>query len=119
MEEALDFSVPDELLSKYRCDEFVEVGAYEPANNESFLQLDNLEGKAKTLALSSAMLHATRVSHRILDAHGQNTTMESTLQQLEETWYPVCRHLFCDHTKLGAQRHHTSMFGALQLKIWI
>ncbi|CAK9029011.1 unnamed protein product [Durusdinium trenchii] len=98
MEEALDFSVPDELLSKYRCDEFVEVGAYEPANNESFLQLDNLEGKAKTLALSSAMLHATRVSHRILDAHGQNTTMESTLQQLEETWYPVCRHLFCDHT---------------------
>ena len=53
---------------------------------------------ARTVALSTAMQHATRTSFQVLDSHQHNTSMEMTIQRLEEAWYPICREMQCDHT---------------------
>lgn len=89
--------LPDVILSD-RCDELTPDGMY---NNVGLLQLDALDARSRTLAVSAAMLHATKRSHEILDDHYSNASMESTLLKLEDAWKPVCRHLDCDHTKLG------------------
>jgi len=94
-----DRTIPAEL----RCDGLEEADPHALAA-PAFLQREAraAEGSvhAETLAMSSALQRATASTHRILNAHGVNSSMHSTGKQLEQLWRPICQKLPCDPTNL-------------------
>lgn len=89
--------IRDAVPSKYRCDEFEE--ASQAASAGALLDVSNGVSKSSaTLAFSAALQRATHSTHRILDAHELNSSMDATLQRLEELWRPICQELSCDAT---------------------
>ena len=86
--------IRDAVPSKYRCDEFEEASQVAP-NTEALLEVSGSKTSA-TLAFSAALQRATHSTHRLLDAHELNSSMDVTLERLEDIWRPMCRALGCD-----------------------
>ena len=70
----------------------------------SLLQMESHHAQGTStetiLAMSAAFRQAAADTHRILDAHGANTSMELTAHYLQRTWHPVCRKLGCDASNM-------------------
>jgi hypothetical protein len=68
-------------------------------------------GLSATLAVAASLHRAFESSHAIFDSHVTNSSMSSTVQQLETAWRPVCESLGCDHTNywdfLAASHAHS------------
>ncbi|OLP96072.1 hypothetical protein AK812_SmicGene21737 [Symbiodinium microadriaticum] len=94
-----DNTLPDEL----RCDGAQNADPHSLAAT-AFLQREARAaeslGHAETLAMSSSLQRATASTHRILDAHGMNSSMHATGKQLEELWRPICQKLPCDSSNM-------------------
>ncbi|CAJ1382944.1 unnamed protein product [Effrenium voratum] len=100
-----DLDIPQE----YICDE----NDHSHDHPASLLQGD----VSQTSAVSSAMHRATRSTHQILAEHAANTSLDHTVQRLEEAWHPVCNALGCDHTNfldihLASHRHSMALMQA-------
>ena len=88
---------------KYRCDMFDKLDATSLAV-PSMIQ-ENQENHEDTAAVrsafstSAALDKATRESHQILNSlTSSDNVSHSVVKRWEETWYPVCVRMKCDHT---------------------
>eukprot|EP00913_Durusdinium_trenchii_P017939 g16857.t1 len=103
----MDATAPEQ----YQCDllKHKEVTA-------SLLQVHESDGA--TLAMSSAMVHASTSSLKILEAHQVGSSVDATVLKLHEIWMPICKQLDCDHSSFWdlnyASYHQTASL--LQLK---
>jgi len=88
--------VPDEHSTpeKYRCDGNQQEDS---RGNLSFIQVQSTRSQ-QALAAALLLEHATQATHRILDGHRINSSMEATIEALEHTWQPFCEKVGCDHT---------------------
>jgi len=87
----------------YKCDGVQEADPHSLVS-PAFVQIEAkaAEGSehSETLAMSSAMRHASAHTHRILDAHLMNSSMQTTAMQLEKLWHPICKKLPCDPSNM-------------------
>ena len=95
-----DFGLPEE----YSCDSTVhDKGDFllQSVSKSDALQVG-------TFAMSAALNSAVHSSHKVLDSHGVNSSMDDTIQKLHTVWHPVCKALGCDHTNYWDifLRHH-------------
>ena len=94
----------DELPLEYRCDDTEVVNPDATVRKLSLLQMETRHAQGSsteaTLAMSAALREAIADTHRILDGHGTNTSMNLTAHHLQRTWHPLCRQLGCDASNM-------------------
>eukprot|EP00438_Fugacium_kawagutii_P001966 Skav210034 [mRNA] locus=scaffold706:83357:84474:+ [translate_table: standard] len=83
----MDATAPE----KYQCDQLKHIEVH-PA----LLQVDESDGA--TLAMSSAVVQASKSSFQILEHHQVGSSVDATILKLHELWMPICKHLDCDHS---------------------
>jgi len=83
-------------------------------NDDQSLSQEDSEHTAVRAAAyhaSAALIAAARATHAILDAHTHNSSLEATVEALEESWKPPCELLNCDHKNYydlwGASHSHS------------
>lgn len=84
---------------KYQCDLLKHEKV---TGSSSMLQVESSESEFEsdgaTLAMSSALVHASQVSFQILESHQVGSSVDATILKLHELWMPICKHLNCDHS---------------------
>lgn len=90
-------AVPPE---KYQCDmlKHEKVTGSSPSMLQVGSSESEFESDGATLAMSSALVHASKVSFQILDSHQVGSSVDATILKLHELWMPICKHLNCDHS---------------------
>lgn len=67
--------------------------------------------RADAYHTSTALINAAKTTHRILDAHTSNTSLDVTIKALHGAWEHPCKLLNCDHTNywdfVGASYSHS------------
>ena len=90
---------------KYQCD-LLEHDKVTPPAGHAMLQVDEASGSSEsefesdgaTLAMSSAVVQASKVTFQILSSHQVGSSVDATILKLHELWMPICKHLKCDHS---------------------
>ena len=103
IQQALALEEDDLIISDVEPDFHCDASDYPDADSGGLGLLQSNATDAKTaqrdtLSFNAALHRAGRATHRLLDSHGMNSSMEATVAQLEEVWEPVCKVLGCDHS---------------------
>eukprot|EP00438_Fugacium_kawagutii_P026347 Skav235404 [mRNA] locus=scaffold487:153515:161185:- [translate_table: standard] len=89
-------TVPNQILPpKYVCDMFDDLNA--KTLTPSMIQ--EKDTAVRSTSTFAALDKATRETHRILSSltSSENVSHEAVKKRWEETWYPVCVRMRCDH----------------------
>ncbi|CAE6912620.1 unnamed protein product [Symbiodinium sp. CCMP2456] len=93
-----------DMPQEYQCDDVEAVNPAANVRKASVLQMESHHAQGSSteaiLAMSAAFRQAAVDTHRILDAHGANTSMELTAHYLQRTWHPLCQQLGCDASNM-------------------
>ncbi|CAE7241767.1 unnamed protein product, partial [Symbiodinium pilosum] len=103
IQQALALEEDDLIISDVEPDFHCDASDYPDAGSGGLGLLqsnatDAQTAQRDTLSFNAALHRAGRATHRLLDSHGMNSSMEATVAQLEEVWEPVCKVMGCDHS---------------------
>ncbi|CAE6954255.1 unnamed protein product, partial [Symbiodinium sp. CCMP2456] len=117
-------TLADDLVfpEAYTCDDSVHTPDDDTATVQVATALTQLTAStssehAATLAVAAAMHEATVASHQVLDAHGANSSMDFTIDKLQQSWHFVCQKTGCDPTNYWDIffRHHEHSLNLITL----